>query len=125
MEDFFITLIVVISVVVSIVNKIREGKRQHTSVQDANPAPSVNWEEVIRHLPHQEVETTEEESSTAYTEVEQEPQPTLHDLVDKELKKQAAEEAMPEPNENKALEFSTADDLKKAVIYSEVLNRKY
>lgn len=125
MEDFFITLIVVVSVVVSIVNKIREGKRQHTSAQDANPAPSVNWEEVISHLPHQEVETTEEELSTAYTEVEQEPQPTLHDLVDKELKKQAAEEAIPEPNENKALEFSTADDLKKAVIYSELLNRKY
>ncbi|MBO7724290.1 MAG: hypothetical protein J6S20_02390 [Paludibacteraceae bacterium] len=125
MEDFFITLIVVISVVVSIVNKIREGKRQHTSAQDANPAPSVNWEEVIRHLPHQEVETVEKESSIDNTEVEQEPQPTFHDLVDKELKKQTATEAMPEPNENDALEFSTADDLKKAVIYSEVLNRKY
>ena len=71
------------------------------------------------------METIEEELSTAYTEVEQELQPTLHDLVDKELKKQVAEEAMSEPNENKALEFSTADDLKKAVIYSELLNRKY
>ncbi len=123
MEDIFITVIIVASVIWSVVSKLREQKSSHT--ENPNPAPSVNWDEVLRELPHEPIEQPEVEVVEPEIQMEispkikeETPAPVIEQTpVEEEIENQDSDDEL-------NISLSDADDLKRAVIYSEILNRK-
>ncbi len=126
MEDILITVVIVASVIWSVVSKLREQKND-TSNKNPNPAPSVNWDEVLRELRHEpiapEAETVEPEiQEETSVEIEAKtPAPVIEQTPVEELQETEKKEIDNDLN----ITFADADDLKRAVVYNEILNRKY
>ncbi len=136
-EDILYFIIISAVIVISIVRNIKKAQQKTSAPPLDHPTPSTpsTWEDLMRELQKQTQQEPEivKEQAVEYPMTNRSQEKIIDEIKNLETETyQKEEEPEQEPilveekeDVPKDYEIKTADDLKKAVIYSEILNRKY
>ncbi len=137
-EDILYFIIITTVIVISIVRNIKKAQRQNSAPPIDHPTPSTpsSWEDLMRELqqaPQQEPKAVREQPTVEYSMTEYQSQEEIIDEIEsletetykKVVKPEQKIILEEENNYPKEYEIKTPDDLKKAIIYNEILTRKY
>lgn len=130
MENLFLEIIAPILVMIIVfINIIRKSKQQQPKqpeeapIENFPPIPLEECKQDTKKKQKEEVVSATIQEKTQINKVEKIVSKTKHEVSSLKREKINLETEF-EPEETISVELSSADDLKKAIIYSEILNRK-
>jgi hypothetical protein len=138
-EDILYFIIISAVIIISIVRNIKKAQQKTSMPPENHPTPSTpsTWEDLMRELQKQtqpEPEAVKRREPVEYEPISYQSQEEIIDEIESlkaetyQKKEKPEQEPILQEEKNEVpndYEIKTAEDLKKAIIYSEIMNRKY